>query len=137
MPGRKPKCGITSTLASSASLPYDCVNAPTRGLKPRSQTSAWIRSRSALRCGSIFCALVAADPELLDRSAARSIATHAMTFECVKWRRPPRTSQMPSSGRCQASLEEVDQLLEQRASLPRSRAGPSCAPRRCTTCTSP
>ena len=29
---------------------------------------------------------------------ARSNATHASTFECVKWRRGPRTSQMPSSG---------------------------------------
>ena len=29
---------------------------------------------------------------------ARSNATQHMTFECVKWRRGPRTSQMPSSG---------------------------------------
>jgi hypothetical protein len=29
---------------------------------------------------------------------ARSSATQAMTFECVKWRFGPRTSQMPWSG---------------------------------------
>ncbi len=33
---------------------------------------------------------------------SRSKATQAMTLEWVKCRRPPRTSQMPSSGRCQA-----------------------------------
>ena len=32
---------------------------------------------------------------------ARSTATHAMTRECVKARRGPRTSQIPSSGSCQ------------------------------------
>ena len=31
-------------------------------------------------------------------ATARSNATHASTFECVKWRRGPRTSQIPSSG---------------------------------------
>ena len=33
-----------------------------------------------------------------DALIARSNATHAITFECVKWRLGPRTSQMPSSG---------------------------------------
>ena len=32
---------------------------------------------------------------------ARSNATHAITFDCVKWRCGPRISQMPSSGSCQ------------------------------------
>ena len=41
----------------------------------------------------------------------RSTATQAITFECVKWRRPPRTSQMPSSGRCQAvSMNAISSL---------------------------
>ena len=34
---------------------------------------------------------------------ARSKATQAMTFEWVKWRRGPRTSQIPSSGSSQTS----------------------------------
>ena len=34
---------------------------------------------------------------------ARSTATHAMIFDDTKWRRPPRTSQMPSSGSIQRS----------------------------------
>ena len=34
---------------------------------------------------------------------ARSMATQAMTLEWVKWRRGPRTSQMPSSGSRQPS----------------------------------
>ena len=42
-------------------------------------------------------------------STARSNATQAMTFECVKCRRGPRTSQMPSSGSLPAPLEEVEQ----------------------------
>ena len=33
--------------------------------------------------------------------AARSNATHAITFDWVKWRCGPRISQMPSSGSCQ------------------------------------
>src|SRR5215468_11749858 len=42
---------------------------------------------------------------------ARSMATHAITLECVKCRRGPRTSQIPSSGWVQpVSLEEM--LLE-------------------------
>jgi hypothetical protein len=32
---------------------------------------------------------------------ARSTATQASTLEATKWREPPRTSQMPSSGSVQ------------------------------------
>ena len=39
---------------------------------------------------------------------ARSTATQAMTVEATKWRRPPRTSQMPSSGSVQRPGNHVD-----------------------------
>ena len=45
---------------------------------------------------------------------ARSNATHAITFECVKWRRPPRTSQMPSSGSRQIFSEVQNEPAFQR-----------------------
>ena len=48
---------------------------------------------------------------------ARSSATHAITLECVKCRRGPRTSQMPSSGLCQSRLEKVHQ--HERSHVPR------------------
>ena len=51
----------------------------------------------------------------------RSNATHAMTFECVKCWRGPRTSQMPSSGNFQAVLEKIEQGEDQA-----SRAGIAC-----------
>ena len=49
---------------------------------------------------------------------ARSKATQAMTFEWVKWRRGPRTSQMPVVGLCQHLLEVLE-----RASTRSQRAG--------------
>jgi hypothetical protein len=39
-----------------------------------------------------------ASPAISAIIAARSNATQAITLECVKCWRPPRTSQMPSSG---------------------------------------
>ena len=38
---------------------------------------------------------------------ARSTATHAITFECTKCRRLPRTSQMPSSGRARGAFRSA------------------------------
>ena len=74
----------------------------------RSQTSSWIASRSARQwstgpsrpnCSALF--------------TARSNATHAMTFECVKCCGGPRTSQMPWSGCCQIfSSCSSERLLE-------------------------
>ena len=56
----------------ASSLPYDCVNAPTRGLKPRSQTSAWIRSaQRADRCGSMPRPSSPPSAELVDARARR------------------------------------------------------------------
>ena len=42
-----PTDGISSTLASSSSESYDCVNACFSSLQPRASTSAWISSRSS------------------------------------------------------------------------------------------
>jgi hypothetical protein len=85
----------TSTLASRSSLPYDCVKAPTRGLKPRSQISVWIFSRSAQMCRSIFWPSSPPSPNCWIPFTARSKNTQAITFEWVKWRFGPLTSQMP------------------------------------------
>ena len=61
------------------------------------------------------------------------MATQAITFECVKWRRPPRTSQMPSSGRCHAvSMNSSSSAVGAPAASRRWQPHAS-APRRCTT----
>ena len=91
--GRKPTSGIVSRLASSRFEPYDCVNEFSSTSNPFSSTSRWISARVSRH--------VSAGPARPNRSTAwtpRSNATQAITFECVKWRRGPRTSQMPSSG---------------------------------------
>ena len=92
--GRKPTSGMSRRLASSRSEPYDCVNAPTLLVEalagtprraPRRAARASARPARSRPCSSTI-------------RTARSNATHAITFECVKWRRGPRTSQIPSSG---------------------------------------
>ncbi len=101
--GRKPTRGIIRTLASSSSDPYDCVNAACARLEAprrprRGSLSRVARQRSTGPRSS----------ELARRDrTARSNATQAITFEWVKWRRGPRTSQMPLSGSSPTVLEPV------------------------------
>jgi len=95
--GRKRTSGNRRLAASGARLPKAWVNAPlAAGSTPACSTwrrmalaSADQRSRSAGR------------PRPRARRMARSTATQVMTLEATKWRRPPRTSQMPSSGSVQ------------------------------------
>ena len=89
--GRKPTSGISRTLASSSSESYDCANAcfalaPRRGRAPRrgSRRGSRASARPAPRARTPRAS-----------RTARSNATQAITFECVKWRVGPRTSQMP------------------------------------------
>ena len=58
------------------------------------------------------------------RSAGRRgrTTTQAITLECVKWRRGPRTSQIPSSGSRQMRLEVLDDRQPARP----QRAGDPC-----------
>ena len=92
--GRNPTSGITRTLASSSSESYDWVKAPLRRRStparvppPRSRPSEpRQRSTGPSRPNSSWA------------RTARSNATHAITFEWVKCRYGPRTSQMPASG---------------------------------------
>ena len=87
-------------------------------------TSAWIASRRRAASGR-----PAPDvPKLLDRLRPRGrTATHAITLECVKCRRGPRTSQMPSSGSIPGALEEVEQRPLQRPRRARPGARPCVA----------
>ena len=52
------------------------------------------------------------------RLTARSKATQAITLECTKCRRGPRTSQMPSSGSVPVLLEEPQQRAHQAPGVP-------------------
>ena len=62
-------------------------------LNPSSQTWSWISWRISFQRSS-----GASIPYSSAVLMARSMATQAITLEWVKWRRGPRTSQMPSSG---------------------------------------
>ena len=67
--------------------------APLSTLNPWSHTWSWISWRMARQRST--------GPSVPYSSTvrmARSMATHAITLEWVKWRRGPRTSQIPSSG---------------------------------------
>ena len=122
--GRKPKSGIVSRLASSALRAV--------GLDERAELVV----EAALEHLGVDLVPHATPP--LDRrpraraprpaAAPRSNATHAITFECVKWRRGPRTSQIPSSGSRQRRLE-VREQLPRRAPTP-SSSGRQAAPAR-------
>ena len=113
------------------------------GVEAARQTSSWMSSRMSRQRSS--------GPGRPNSSAlliARSKATQAITLEWVKCSRPPRTSQMPSSG----SLQIVSRCSSNRAAGPsrirrsprpplrapgaarpsprhRRRAGTGCAPR--------
>ena len=98
-PAGSRRAASASTLASSPCEPYDCANACLL-LAPRA-------------CADLGVDLVAqrrasARPGRRGRTprgsaTARSNATQAITFECVKCRCGPRTSQMPASGSRQPS----------------------------------
>ena len=96
--GRKPTLGISSRLASSSFDPKYCTKLPSSRSKPCAQVVSQISSR-ILRQRSTG----PSKPNISALLIARSNATHAITFEWVNCRRPPRISQMPSSGSCQMS----------------------------------
>ena len=94
----------------------------------RRDRSPWRRCRR----GSARAACASARPGRGGRISrcrwiARSNATQAMTFECVKWRFSPRVSQMPWSGLFQCLLEELDDRRPRSATRPRSRSSPAAA----------
>ena len=91
--GKKPTIGIVSTLASSRSEPYDWANACCFSLQALARICSLISSRNSLQ-RSTFPSC----PNSPHMRTARSKATQAITFECVKWRSGPRTSQIPASG---------------------------------------
>ena len=75
-----------------------------RGRSPRGRPASWISSRSARQRST-----GPSRPNCSTVLMARSKATQAITFEWVKCRRGPRTSQIPSSGSRPVRLEEVQQ----------------------------
>ena len=92
------------------------MNAPTPSWKPSRHTWACTSSRSASHrsTGPVRpCSSTIRTP--------RSNATHAITFEWVKWRRGPRTSQIPSSGSRQTRLEELEQAPAERPGVVQRR----------------
>ena len=103
--GRKPTSGNSRRLASSSFEPYDCVKEPSSASNPRSQTSCMDLVRAPRASGRPG----PRSPCSSTVRTARSNATHAITFEWTKWRRPPRISQMPSSGSRHALSEMVEQ----------------------------
>ena len=93
-PGRR--AAVMNRLLQTVQVTSGRAAESTSGSKPSSQTSRWISALELRHCSS--------GASTSKRSAiriARSNATQAITFECTKWRRGPRTSQMPSSGRRQ------------------------------------
>ena len=117
--GRKPKSGITSALASSSVEPNACTKAPDRGRSRRADLGVDARpatpSSRSTRPSS---------PNPSTALMARSTATHAMTFECVKC--------------CASSPHLPDALVGLRPNAARdARAGPSAGssrPRCCRAC---
>ena len=111
--GRKPTSGIISRLASSCFDPYDWTNEfRARRRSPRGRPARGSASRTARQRST--------GPSSRNCSTdltARSNATQAITFEWVKCRRGPRTSQIPSSGCCQADLEEVEERRSSRQAV--------------------
>ena len=87
-----------SRLASTSVDPYDWVKHPRFGSTPLVHTSSWISDRSAFHPASASSSIGASSPAPSTMRTHRSTATQAMTLECTKWRRGPRTSQIPSSG---------------------------------------
>ena len=85
------------------------MNACFSSLQPCSSTSAWISSRSARQRST-----GPSRPNSSWKRTARSKATQAITFECVKCRAGPRTSQMPASSCRQPVLEPLEELPDQR-----------------------
>ena len=97
------KCtsGISSSDASSTSESSACTNAWRCSLQPRSMIHAKISlrvvpSERGRRAGRGSVAIL----------IARSIATQHISREWVKRWRPPRVSQMPSSGSCQCAQSQ-------------------------------
>ena len=98
-----------SRLASTSFDPYDCVNEPSSSSKPFAQTSVRILSRMTRQRST-----GPSSPCVSTERTARSNATHAITFECTKWRGSPRISQMPLSGSVPDLLEIVEEDTLQR-----------------------
>ena len=131
--GRKPTWASCSSAASVCSAPYDCTNVCRSAFQPCARTSAWMASRSARQRST-----GASSPCFSAARTARSTAAHAITFECVKCRGSPRTSQMPRSGlrasapsrsstRCRCSDQESSVSAQP---APRARARGRTSPRR-------
>ena len=91
--GRNPTRGIIKVLASSAGESYDCVKVLRSASKPRYAHFLAAPRRKHVRQRSTG----PSNPNCSTAFTARSSATQAITLECVKLRRPPRHSQMPSS----------------------------------------
>ena len=107
--GRNPTWASCSSDASVCVAPYDWTNVSRSASQACARTSAWIASRS-VRQRSIG----ASSPWCSAARTARSTAAQAITFECVKCRGSPRTSQIPRSGSRQCSQQVVDEVALQR-----------------------
>ncbi len=106
------------------------MNAPRSASYPFSQTSRWIWSRIACHrsAGPLMPFLTAV--------TARSNATQAITLECTKCRRGPRTSQIPSSGSSQC-FSRNDRSARCSDQACRSTAMPVARPSDSASMTSP
>ena len=85
--------GMSSSAASQMSAPSYWTNAPSFGFQPLVSIRSVMRSRS-----SIQRVRFAGRPLLVAMRMTRSSATQDMSCPYTNGRRPPRVSQIPSSG---------------------------------------
>ena len=105
----KPSSGIISTDASSTSVWSCCANAPFASHQPSSISHWKIRSRTAVQR-----ARSAGRERSWAIRIARASATQHISREWVNRWRPPRVSQMPSSGASQVSQTQSAQRAMER-----------------------
>jgi hypothetical protein len=96
-----PTVGMRSSDESSTSLSYSCTKAPRSGFQPRVITWSYTASRALAHLSND-----PGRPSAVDSLIARSNAVQLMTLPQVKFLRPPRVSQMSSSGWSQLSLSQ-------------------------------
>ena len=105
---------MRSVAASTVVAPTCWTNAPRPASQNRVNTSWKIRSRVSYHFAS-----GAGNERLVAKRIARSKATQHIIREKTNSCRPPRTSQMPSSGRCQfAESQSISRTRFVQASYP-------------------
>ena len=112
-PAGRPAAGSRRAGSAGRSRPVASTRTTgrTRRARRRSRsgtTSAWISSRTARQRST-----GPGRSHVSHVRTARSNATQAITFECVKCRFGPRTSQIPASGCRQADLQEPEQVRDE------------------------